>query len=659
MRRLMSYFIIAVFIGIHLFRGISFSQTLVFDSQGKKQKVWGSYSVSGIFGANFLLDDVQGDKNLFLSQFNLKRGYNFSQISFQAHRIPEKKGFLDVITLEVRGFGAEPYGRAVFRLEKRNLFFLSGGYTERRYFADVASFVNPLFDPSLEGVSFTSFHTWNTKEKTLDLSGRLKATSWLSFDISWQRTKLEGDSILTLRLLNNEFPLSEPIDQTSNVFQLGSELNIKGRIFYKISGIYHTFKLDQTTSSQGTTNVGIRGLPFEESSNYLTLQSRQSTVDIKTWAINQSFHIIPFKNISIRGSYNKSWTEGETSGEEDLEGRFVWPLYDLVNSAAYANSGELKKDFNKGDVTLHFDILPKLRVRAGYNFYKYTIENSDALDYSFTRIYYNKTVSKSENFNPLIDMKYDKFFADAVLTIGQHLTASGGYVHSANKLDLRLNESEESHTYKLDSFYGSLGLRFSKALSLKATYEKGDYNKVFARLIPLKSTSAGIQGKFTLGKCLTGSLHFKYQKLENSRFSYASTVNGYGAHIRFNPKNGIFGAFASISKNDFSSVLDIIRYVSLFVEREDISEYTSDTLHYSGGFWFRKGIVNLDGGYSYTKTEGTFPIKMEFPYFTIAIRMISNLAITLNYRFYNHKQMNFISQNYKAHLFSIGFLSRF
>jgi transposase len=70
----------------------------------------------------------------------------------------------------------------------------------------------------------------------------------------------------------------------------------------------------------------------------------------------------------------------------------------------------------------------------------------------------------------------------------------------------------------------------------------------------------------------------------------------------------------------------------------------------------REGIISLDGGYSYSKNSGTFPIKMEFPYISLGVKIVSDLAITFNYRYINHNQELFASQDYKAHLFDVGFM---
>ncbi len=656
MRRIMIVLFIAI-LSFSLIAEYSFSQTVILPSKEKKeQKFWGSYLVSGIFGTSYLFDDVGGDKNLFRSQFNLKEGLNVGQISFQAFKDPEKEGFFDAISLDVRGFGAEPYGRAAIRLEKRNIFSLTGGYTERKYFADVASFANPLFDTSSETVLFRSFHTWNTKEKSFDLNGSLKATPWLSFDASWQRTKLEGDSVMTLRLLNNEFPLNEPVNQTSNVFRLGSNVNIKNKVFYRVTGLYQKYDLDQTASSIGE-NVGIRGKPFGSSAIFLTDQSRRTTVEVDTWALSQSIHIIPSERITIDGSFNKSWADGETSSDESIEGRFAWPFYNLVKSATYANTGILDKDFTKGDFVLGFQLLPEVRLRAGYSYYKYTIENKDDMDLSFSRIYYDRTVSESESSNPLVKMRLNKFFADAELAIGKNWTASAGYAHSTNDLGLQNDgEDEEDYTYKLNSFYGSLTYKISEKYSLTTSLERGDYNNIFARLVPLESTSFKIQGNLNLEFGIAGSLFYRYQNLENSKFSYSSSLNSYGGHVRYQQNDGLYGAFIHYSRNDLDSSLKIFRFVNIPFEIADTSEYLSDTRHISLGFWYRMNVISLNGGYSFTETKGTFPIKMHFPYFSAAIRVISDIAITFDYRFYNHKQINFLNQNYKAHLFNIGFM---
>ncbi|MFQ5721892.1 MAG: hypothetical protein ACE5GI_05320, partial [Candidatus Aminicenantales bacterium] len=574
MSRIKTVFLLAI-VSFFLASGFSFSQTLVFPGKEKKEnKLWGNYFVSGSFGLSYLFKDIRGDQNLFLSQFNLKEGVNIPHLSIKAYRNPEKSGFFDVISLQAQGFGAEPYGRAAFSLEKRNLFTISGGYTERKYFADVASLANPLFQASSEEELVGSFHTWNTKEKSFDLSARLKAASWLDFNASWQKTRLEGDSTITLRLLNNEFPLNEPVNQTSNIVRLGTEVNIKNYLFYQASGVYQKFELDQTASSS-PENLGIRGIPFESYAIYLTEQSRQTKVDIKTWALSQSLQIIPSSRWTIDADFTKSWTDGQTSGHESIEGRFIWPLYDLVSMATYNNNGQLKKDFDKANLTLTFQLLPQLGIRAGYNYYKYKIDNADDLNYSFTRIYYNKTISNSLSSSPLIVMKLNKFFMDAEFNLSRNWTASAGYAHSVNKLHLGAiqgeEEEHENYTYNLNSFFGALGLKITKKLSLKTRVETGSYDKAFARLVPLTVKTISFQGDVKLENGLSGSLFYKYQQLKNTKFFYSSSFNGYGLSLSFQLKDKPVGAYFQLSRNDLSSSLEIVRFVSMFTEIKDVS----------------------------------------------------------------------------------------
>lgn len=640
--------------------GILTAQTLTFESdKNREAKIWGNYFISGTFGVSYLFDDIRGDKNLFLSQFNLTQGINIPEISLRAHRIPENPGGIDLISVDVTGFGAEPFGRAQFRLEKRRSFYLSGGYTERKYFADVASFANPLFNPDAADVPYRSFHTRDTKEKIYDLGGRIQAASWLGFNAYWQRLDLDGDSLITLHLLNNEFSLSEPVNQTSNLFRLGSDVNINNYLYYKITGVYQTFNLNQTTSSEGE-NVGIRGLPSESAGIYLTDQSRVTTVDLETWTLDQSLQIFPVDTLAIGASYRKSSTEGTSTGDESMEGRFVWPFLDLISSATLLNSGDIKKDFDRADAKIDLQLIPELRIRAGYDYYKYKIENSDSLDITLTRSYYNRIESESASFNPLIQMKYHRFYGEADLQLGRNLFVRGGYAHSKNNFDLRRGGEQEDHSYKLNSYYGSLSYKFSNMFSMKATLKRGDYDKVFARAIPLEATQAGIEAGGSIAKNWNCSLYYKHHNLENDAFNYTSKRHSYGGHILYHSTDGNRGARIHFSKNDMESVIDIIRFVSATPEAvEDVSEYLSDMIHASGSLWYRKGIISLNAGYSYTKTEGTFPVKIEFPYAKLALKVVTDFAITFDYRYYKHSQKIFASQNYEAHLFNFGFLYTF
>ncbi len=622
--------------------------------QGKSKEItWGSYLVSGTFSTNYLLENVKGDLSLFRSQFNLKEGLNIGQTSFRAYRDPEKKAFLDRITFDLSGFGAEPYGRASISLEKTNVFSLGGGYSERKYFSDVASFANPLFDAESDNILFRGFHTWDTAEKSYDFNGDLRVFPWLKLNAYWQKTDLTGDSMITLRLMNNEFPLSEPIDQQSNVLRLGSEINIKDWLFYSVSGIYQKFDLNQTTSSQDE-NLGIRGLPSESSSIYLTSQSRKTQVDMKTWAQDHTLQIHPLSWLSMDGNITSSRSRGHSTGQESMEGQFIWPLYDLVSSAALLNKGSIKKDLDKANFTVHFNISPRFRLNTGYDYYKYTIDNTDNYNYSFTRTYYNRTVTGESDLSQFIGMEQKKYFLDGSYTFSPALTAGAGYASRTYTLRLESDlPDKDAYSYKLNAYYGTLQFKLSKMFSLKATVEQGDYNNVFARLIPLKSSSMKFEGRFILSKDISGSLFYKNQKLENADFSYSSSYNGYGGNL--NLKLGDFGAVLQLSKNDLSSSMDIIRFVSLFTETEDVSQYTSDVIHASGGLWFRKGKFDLGAGYSLTEVKGTFPVKIQLPYVRVSVRLLSGFAVTLNYRYFNHNQVLFSSQNYKAHLFNFGF----
>ena len=636
------------------------AKTLTEEGQdNKKERTWGSYLVSGSIEANHLFENIEGDRGLFRSQLNLKKGLNIGGISFRAYRDPEKKAFLDRMSLDVRGFGSEPYGRASFTLEKKELFSLSGGFTERKYFSDVASFANPLFNADSDDILFRSFHTWNTKEKSYDLSGRIKAFPWLNLNAFWQRTKMEGDSLITLRLLNNEFPLNEPLNQVNNVFRLGGEINIKNWLVYSLTGIYQKFELDQTTSTS-ESNIGIRGLPGGISSTYLSSQSRETKVDIEAWATDHSLQINPYSWLSIDGSYLSNRTRGHSTGNEDIEGRFIWPLYDIVSSATYLNQGRIKKDLDKADFAIHFQQSTQFRLNAGFDYHKYSIENTDSLDYSFTREYYNKTVIGNETSSPLLKLQQDRYFLDAGLAINTHFTAGAGYSRTIYKLGLSSHQAPDSYyTYKLNSYYGALKLSLTKAFSLKTTLEQGDYDNVFARLIPLETSSLKFEAQFNVANDIQGSFFYKHQKLENSSFSYSSSLNGYGGNMTAKFFSGHFGAVCHFSKNDFSSSMDIIRFVSMFREIEDISEYTSDVTYYSGGIWYRKGIFKLDAGYSLTKVDGTFPLKTRLPYLIASLRLFSNFAVNINYRYFYHDQNLFKSQSYKAHIYNIGFIFDF
>ena len=147
--------------------------------------------------------------------------------------------------------------------------------------------------------------------------------------------------------------------------------------------------------------------------------------------------------------------------------------------------------------------------------------------------------------------------------------------------------------------------------------------------------------------------------MENPDFSYTHSLNNYGATIQYQMFQQSLGISLMFSRNNLDSTMNIVRYVSLLEEIEDISTYVSDLTQYSAGLWFRKGIISINGGYSLTKTEGTFPMKMRFPYLTAGIHLPADFSLTFNYRNYHLEQELFQSQEYNAHLYNVGLLFNF
>ncbi|MCP2620166.1 hypothetical protein NLC35_02845 [Candidatus Aminicenantes bacterium AC-334-K16] len=622
-------------------------------AQKKKNTVWGKYYISGYFGSSYLVKDVQGNLNLFRSQFNLKEGLNVEGISLRADRLPQEKAFLDSISLSVQGFGAEPYGLARITLTKRNVFTLVGNYTERKFFLNVDSVANPLFDSDQEENLFGSFHTWNSREKTLDLTGIVVPFPWFKITASWQRTKLEGNSLITLYLLNNQFPLNEPLNQISNLVQLSGNLSLGNWLSYELTGLSQSFDLEQTASSD-PNNLGIKGLPWGKSSIYLTSQSRQTIVEAQTKGIKQFLFIKPLPWLSLKAKYLTSRTEGDSQAQEEINGQFIWPLYDFISQATLLNAGKFNRRWTRGEAALQLDILPRLYLTSGFKYYYYRLDNEDTLNVSFFRSYYQKTVALEEYHNPFLKLAQKRYYLQVGYYLTPRLGIRAGLARTNYSLEMGRGEAQETSLYHLDSYSGSVNYKLSKSLSFFAAYDKGAYDFAFARLIPLKTDSLQFKSRFKTDFGLTGSLLFRWRSLQNDEFSYSSEQLGYGLNLMWQSSSGKWGAFLNLNQNDLDSIMDIIQYTSLFTESEDVSRFKSKVSFVNLGGWFKEGIFSFNGGFNYTEIKGTFPGYLRYPYLELKTALYSGISLIVRYRYYQVSQKLFRSQNYKAHLLNLG-----
>lgn len=619
----------------------------------KKTSIWGKYYVTGYFGSSYLFKDVQGNSNLFKSQINLREGLNVESIFFQAHKLPQEKAFLDSIFLTVQGFGSEPYGLAKLTLTKRKIFTLTGSYTDRKFFLNVDSVINPLFDPSQEKNLYGSFHTWDSREKTFNLTATVNPLSWLGITASWQRTKLEGNSLITLYLLNNQFPLSEPLNQISDLFQLGGNFNFGNWVSYELRAISQSYDLEQTTTSE-PNNLGIKGLPWGKSSIYLTDQSRNTVVDAQTEGINQFLFLKPLSWLSFKVKHSTTKTRGDSSAQEEIKGQFIWPLYDFVSQATLANSGKFSRRWTRGEASLQLDVLPGLYLQSGFKYYHYRLNNEDTLTVSFLRSYYQKTVTLSDYLNPFFNLTKKSYYLQAGYFLTPNFEIRAGFKRTNNSLDFGHGDELESSTFHLNSYSGSINYKISSFLSFFTSYEKGDYDFSFARLIPLKVDSWKIKSKFQTKWGLNGSLHFRWRNLKNDPISYSSELLSYGLSLNWQNPPGSVGAFLNLNRDDLDSTMDITRYVSLFTETADVSRFESKVNFFNLGGWFKKGFISFHGGFNNTEIKGTFPGFLRYPYLEIKTSIYSGLSLLVRYRYYHINQKLFKSQNYKAHLFNVG-----
>lgn len=631
-----------------LLAGISWAETTT-----KKATVWGKYYISGYIGSTYLIKDIQGNLNLFKSQFNLREGLNIETISFRADKLPQEKAWLDAISLSVQGFGSEPYGLARLTLTKRNVFTLMGNYTERKFFLNVDSVANPLFEPDQEENLFGSFHTWNSREKTYDLTGMVTPFSWLKLTALWLRTKVEGDSLITLYLLNNQFPLHEPLNQTSDLFQLSANISLGNWFTYELTGLSQSFDLEQTTSSE-PDNLGIKGLRWGKSSIYLTSQSRRTLVEAQTKGMKQFLYIKPLNWLSFKAKYSTTRTEGDSQAEEEINGQFIWPLYDFVSQATLLNTGSFDRRWTKGEAALQLDLLPSLYLTSGFKYYHYRLDNEDTLNISFFRSYYQKTVSLEEAHQPFLKLAQKRYYLQAGYYLTPQLEIRAGLARTNYSLEMGRGATQETSPYHLNSYYGSIKYQLSKSFSFFAAYDQGAYDFAFARLIPLESDAFKFKSQFKTGFGLTGSLSGRWRNLQNDELAYSSEFWGYGLNLVWSSSSRRWGAFLNLNRDELDSTMDIIRYVSLFVESSDVSRFKSQVSFISLGGWVKQGIFSFQGGFNYTEIKGTFPGYLRYPYLELKTTLYSGFSLLVRYRYYQVKQKLFNSQNYKAHLLNLG-----
>lgn len=219
------------------------------------------YHLTGDVSAGYRLVDIDGAKDKYREDYNLRSGGRLFLATFDGEAREPGKGPLDRFHLEVDTPGDEPVSRFVLGAENRALWDLNVNFTRSKYFYDVPQ----LFGTAVAGdVRLDDLHDFDVTRTNGVAELRLHPKDLPTVILGYRLYGREGDGTSTVLVPGGgNFVVHAPQRQLTNVGSLGTEFTALGTGFFveqefrRVSRTYGLHRLDAPTSVDPTDGFSL------------------------------------------------------------------------------------------------------------------------------------------------------------------------------------------------------------------------------------------------------------------------------------------------------------------------------------------------------------------------------------------------------------------
>jgi hypothetical protein len=579
---------------------------------------WKPYDLSFIMEVGGQAAAVDGNRDVYNSQQNYGDGFKVFQFDLRA--LGQEGAFFNELYLKGGGWGVnEPYSWTRFGFRKDRIVDFKGSFRQSQYDWYVPGFARDQHvnhtDRRLQNYQMTIFPRRQFRVKT-----------------GYRRNSSFGPSLTTLDFARGEFPLEEPILQTTDEYTVGVEGNL-GRWLV----------------------VGEYGYRYFTNDRFLTIFDNPDTIPANDAAdsasltqfvrLNPSRGKIPFfranvvgrphrtLEVNLRAVYSRARSDFTRLEFRDGTSYSQGPAVPSVTTTAnYDAFGQITRPMTNLDGNLTWRPIREFTFTNNFQYRGYNIAGFQDEDRLITCGAVSGSCSAGDfNFfwNTLFDLNAFSNRTEARYDINDWFAVRGGFTYLQR--EFRFDEFEQetdagivvatdTHREELDflnrSYLAGVILKPNRRAQFFFDLEKGDNTRVFTRLSPAEIDRFRLRGRFEPWDGVR--FNASWFLFDNSNPNLPTAANPAGRHdtenrgfsvdVQYAPTNRgyINGGF---SRNDFQAISDVMvpgfgpaafRGGTTFYQLDDIYYYFD-----VGGRVF--GDLYVDAGYRLLDTSGTMP----------------------------------------------------
>jgi hypothetical protein len=616
-------------------------------------RLWGDYTVVSTMEMGYRFVDVNGSKNFFLSDVNVRDGWRLFDFSVDARSITGSGPLFDFFRADVMNAGGDRGQYFSLRADKTRAYKFDATVRRFNYFRYLPDFV-------------LNEHNRDLRQQISDFNLKLFPQRKVRLNLGYGRSVAKGPYFSTYDAERDEFPIDGETRWVANDYRIGTDINI-GRWQIFAEQLFRSYKDDSIAFQPNNNNPGSPTAPA-----VLTSFVRDEPIrsDARVSRMNLRGDITSRAHLVLRALYSDEdmeVTQVEQTTGKDASGNQILSRRIVSNANAHRPS-------TTADAIFTYDITDKISVSNSFRFYSYKI-GGDVNALTRSTVQSAATGVITNPIVPLVDFRYTgvKSYWNTVTASyspSRKFSATGGYRFTHRDVTLGVlkqkNEEEMQDTHTLLA-----GARFrpTKRIGFFADYERGERDNAFVRINPLDyqliRARANIEARDTL------SFHVTFTAAERTnptRFvenDFTSRSISFSASWQPNARVYLNGGY---DYNYLFSTADIIFFVNNAKKQGRSLYYARQDFVFIDTRLALTKRLDLLMVYRYTGDRGqpdpsifgpapgpndfisTLPLTRHNPEVRLAYRFSNHLTGNVTYRHYSYNEREGLNQDYRANI---------
>ena len=645
------------------------AQTAATTPPANEEVIWKGYKLVSTVEAGWRFRRVSGSELKYRSDLNYKQGMRSFDTNIVLESESGKGKYFDSLLISNSGWGADPQGFTRVNLDKIGIYKFNANVRRVSYFNNLSNHV-------------LGQHTSNTTNTSGDFDlSVLPQNEKIRFNFGMSFNDYRGPGVYTIRAFSDEFPVDSFTRNKSTDFRGG----IEGKLLGFDLGLTQGFRFFKDRSDYSITSTNLGNNPTNNA--VVTSFSRIFPTDGNSYYTALSAHRTFAEKLDFTGKFIYTSTDSDMSMTEKIIGRDNSNnIIDLDNFTIMAKNRRIQK---RADFGLTYRATDNFRISNTFSFDTFTINGGEGLEEAVTRrtsagnplastftksaayrvndfTRYVNTIEGDYQFNNTVSLHLGYRYAHRSINVtgfGITLTSAPSPTNPAF--------IAETETNSTNAFIAGMKIKPVKNWVIFWDVEKGSADNVFSRLENYKYTNFRVRTRATFNKF---ALNLSAISKDNSNPTETATTpplpfgtniknRFYTGSVDWNPIREL-SISTGYTYNHLTAVTPILVPLTggLFLRTSEY--YMRD--HYGFFDVSAKPMkrVSLYASYRISRDKGqgtrvaqiaqdivtSYPMQMQSPEFRVAFKITRNVDWNLGYQYYNYRDSQTPTLNYRAHL---------